>query len=138
KHSVNQPNFPDQPSWRDNADNGHDRRENADVPPLPPGPDSSGLGGTAHESRRDFASDPRRDPRWVYSSHDSLDESREIPYFSGAPGPREDCPQHSQWPHQGPQPKPARRGPLHGLIIAAGILGSAILVLGLLSQLLDW
>lgn len=128
---MNQPNSPDQP--HNDANDGLHRRENADIPPLPPGPDV-GPGYGAQEAH----SDPRQDPRWVYSPHDSRDESREIPYFNGYPGPTEDYPQHYRLPYQGPPPKPARRGPLHGFIIAAGILGFAILLIGLLSQLFDW
>src|SRR5690625_2410352 len=70
-----------------------------------------------------YATDPRQDPRWVYAPHDSRDEIREMPYFNGYPGP---------------PAKPRRRGPLSAIILGAGILGAAILLIGLLSQCLNW
>lgn len=158
---MNQQNYPDQPhhsdgsheqSWRDNPQQkprhyqAQDRGSHAGAPPPPPPgpPHTAGPGGDItrpygpygpyqpdndpHQARphTDYqgpTTDPRNDPRWVHSPHDSRDESREIPYFNG---------------QQAPQPRPRRRGPLHGFIIGAGILGFAILLLGLLSQIFDW
>lgn len=61
-----------------------------------------------------------------------------MPYFGGYPAPPGSTPQPYWAPPQGPPPKSRRRGPLHSLIIGAGVLGSLVLALGLLSQLFDW
>lgn len=114
---MNQRYFPDEPPRRNEDDAQPSGRYYADAPPPPPpGPPTAGPGG-----------DPRNDPRWVYSSHDSRNESREIPYFSDGFG-------RVQPPNQ----QPRRRGPLSALITGAGILGFAILLIGLLSQVFDW
>lgn len=133
---MNQRYFPEQPSWRNEDDantsgdvphhrphTGHGQRDDAGPPPPPPEPQPF---------------DPRNDPRWVHSPHDSRDESREIPYFYDPRVPAEHSYQPYQLPPQGPPQKPRRRGPLSALITGAGIIGFAILLLGLLSQVFDW
>src|SRR5699024_12489577 len=70
-----------------------------------------------------YATDPRQEPRWVYAPHDSRDEIREMPYFNCYPGP---------------PAKPRRRGPPSAILFGAGVLGAAILLIGLLSQLFHW
>jgi len=150
---VNQPPFSDQPSSahdpeRDDAR--HSDHRAAGPPPPPPGPSSHGPGGGAHEPFRPYRpqyfgeepyrqrgnsplhgspTDPRQDPRWVYTGHDPRDETRQMPYFSG---------QYDGPDHLYAQPRRRRRGPLHALIIAAGLIGFAFLLVGFFSLVFDW
>ena len=121
----------------------------AGPPPPPPGPPPYGPGGDGPEPFRPYRPqafddepyrdransplyqppyDPRQDPRWVYTGHDPLDETRPIPYFSGE--------------YTGPdhyyEPPRRRRGPLHVIITGAGVIGFAILLMGFLSLVFDW
>lgn len=121
---MNQHNSSDQP-WHHRDDHSSGQQQNSDSPPPPPppGPYPYGPGEGVSDPPYGYVTDPRQDPRWVYAPYDSRDEIREMPYFNGYPEPPD---------------KPRRRGPLSAIILGAGILGAAILLIGLLSQLLNW
>lgn len=133
----------DQPS---SEHNNRDDAQHSDAgpPPPPPGPPPYGPGGGDPEPFGPYGqqyvgnepswyrgnsqpSDPRNDPRWVYTEYDPRDESRPISYFNG----------YYDRPEPHPQP-PRRRGPLQALITGAGLIGFAILLLGFLSLVFDW
>ena len=148
---MNQHPFSDQSSSEHHDD--HDRAQqpehpDAGPPPPPPGPPPYGPGGGGSESFGPYGpqflgdepyrnrqnnplhgapTDPRNDPRWVYTEHDPRDETRPIPYFSG---------QYSGPDHY--YKRPRRRGPLQVIITGAGLIGFAILLLGFLSLAFDW
>ncbi len=137
---------PDQ-SWQ-----AADERAGTPPPPPPPGPSLYGPGGSSSQTYGPYgpyrteplgddphnvhppgpgfssASDPRQDPRWVHSPHNSTDESRPIPYFSGDhPGPD----QYFEKPRR-------RKGPLSLFLNGIGILAFGFLLIGFLALVFDW
>lgn len=122
----------------------------AGPPPAPPGPHTQdGPGETAAPTQSTYGPfdpqageqptrtygafhgpfpDPRHDPRWVHSPHDSTDESRPVPYFSGY---------YSGPDHYYEQPR-RRRGALSVIINGIGLLAFGFLLLGFLSLVFDW